>query len=90
MIDMDHSYADGDAGSIGPRPGSDRSFGVVNPAYVDTVHNVGAHEVGHVLGLEHVTDQQGDNVMSETQPHGDNLTEDQCKRLWTHLDQYAC
>jgi hypothetical protein len=90
MIEMDHSYADGDAGTIGPRHGSDRSFGVINPDYVDSVHNIGAHEIGHALGLEHVTNSQGDNVMSETQPHGDNLTEDQCKSLWRFLDSYAC
>jgi len=89
MIKMDHSYADGD-GSIGPRPGSDRSFGVINPDYVDRLHNIGAHDIGHVLGLHHVLGGQGDNVLSETQPHGDNLTPEQCQQLWTHLDQYAC
>lgn len=89
MIDMDHDYADGDAGLIGPRLAGG-SFGVINPAYVDTVHNIGAHEVGHVLGLHHVDGGQGDNVMSETQPHGDNLTEKQCKQVWSNLDQYKC
>jgi hypothetical protein len=90
MIDMDHSYADGDAGSYGPQPGTNRAFGVINPAYVDTVHNIGAHEVGHMLGLRHVNGGQGDNVMSETQPHGDNLTEKQCEDLYTFLDVFAC
>ncbi len=90
MIAMDHSWADAHAGSFGPRPGSDRSFGVINPDYVDSVHNLGAHEVGHDLGLHHVDNQQGENVMSETQPHGDHLTPTQCQELWTHLDQYSC
>jgi len=89
MIAMDHSFADGHSGTIGPRPAGG-AFGVVNPDYVDRVHNIGAHEIGHVLGLHHVTDAQGDNLMSETQPHGDRLTADQCKQLWQHLDQYAC
>jgi hypothetical protein len=89
MIATDHSWADG-ASSKGPMAGSDRSFGVINPAYVDTVHNMGAHEVAHALGLAHLEKMEGDNVLSEFQPHGDNLTEDQCEAIFRGVDQYAC
>jgi hypothetical protein len=89
MINIDRRFADG-VSSRGPRlAGGNRSFGVINPESVGRVHNLGAHEVGHALGLEHFGGP-GENVMSEDQPLGDDLTEQQCEDLFRFLDTFAC
>jgi hypothetical protein len=89
MINIDRRFADG-VSSRGPRvAGGNRSFGVINPESVGRVHNLGAHEVGHALGLDHLGDP-GENVMSENQPLGDDLTEQQCEDLFRFLDTFAC
>jgi small subunit ribosomal protein S2 len=89
MIDMDPGFADGYS-SIGPKTGSDRAFGAINPDKVDTVHNIGAHEIGHALGLRHEPNTAVNNVMKQYQPHGDDLTPDQCKRIYQNVDNYPC
>ena len=40
--------------------------------------------------LDHVDNDITDNVMKKFQPHGDNLTPDQCKTIFQNIDKYPC
>ena len=70
---------------IGP-PGN----GSLDPGTANSVANVGAHEIGHSLGLDDDTSAPTSNLMHLPQPHGQNLTSSQCKTIWKNIDNYPC
>jgi len=85
MIAWNHPTIQG-ATDIGP-PGNSS----LDPGTVGTVANVGAHEVGHALGLTHASSGGvAGNLMHDPQPHGTDLTKDQCKTIWENIDNYPC
>ncbi|MCP5112463.1 MAG: hypothetical protein GY953_16685, partial [bacterium] len=45
-------------------------------------------EIGHARDLRH-EGASGDNLRSQSQPHGDNLTRDQCKTIWQNIDKFT-
>ncbi len=63
---------------------------VINPSKVSSVTNMGAHEIGHSLGLSDNSTIPSSNLMHCPQPHGNNLTKDQCKKIWQNIDSYPC
>lgn len=71
---------------VGP-PGTS----VLDTTAATTVANVGAHEVGHALGLTHASaGTDTNNLMHDPQPHGQQLNSDQCKTIWQTIDNYYC
>lgn len=75
---------------VGP-PGTS----ALDPSVVGSRRNVGAHEVGHALGMNSSHASAGgdpDNLMVNPNPpvHGDELTDGQCKTIWQNIDSYAC
>lgn len=59
----------------------------IDPAAPDP--NIGAHELGHTLGLGH-NDSSPNNVMKTFAPHGSTFTESDCKTIWENLSNYPC
>ncbi len=70
---------------IGP-PGNS----AIDPTASATDPNVGAHELGHAMGLNH-NDSSRDNVMTtSTIPSGNNFTPAECRIIWQNLGNYPC
>lgn len=63
----------------------------INPGSVATVANIGAHEIGHTLGLNHASaGGAAGNLMHSPQPHGTSLTAGQCQTVFQTIGSYAC
>jgi hypothetical protein len=73
---------------VGP-PGTS----VMDPTAATSGNRVGAHEVGHALGLNGAhASANGDsnNLITALQPHGTQLTAEQCKTVFQNIDSYPC
>ena len=73
---------------VGP-PGTS----VIDPTAATSGNNVGAHEIGHALGLNgsHASSAgQTNNLMNPIQPHGTELTPEQCRTIFENLKNYPC
>ncbi len=87
MIDMDWDGFDG--WTYFKKPfNSDRGFGVMKPDKAASVANIGAHEAGHAFDLRH-EGASGDNLMSQSQPHGTKLTREQCRKIFENLGLFG-
>ena len=71
-------------------------IGAIDTGLAGSRPNVGAHEVGHALGLRDLYRRNADgtinggpagNLMSY--PHGTDLTEEQCKTIWENIDKFG-
>ena len=64
-----------------------------NAAIDPTAHtsdpSIGAHELGHSLGLDH-DDSSPNNIMHSNAPGGTVFTESDCKTIWENLASYPC
>jgi hypothetical protein len=77
---------------VGLTNGSNSATGVINPASVALDRLIGAHEIGHALGLGDLTaDGDTDNLMFPNS-NGQNakLTEDQCRTIMSNIDSVRC
>ena len=86
MVGMDWGTFNG--WTYGGNP-SGKGFGVIKPSKVGVIQNIGAHEIGHALTLDH-EGKPADNLMSKYSPHGYNLTKEQCQKIWDFIDNYPC
>ncbi len=63
----------------------------LDPVTLPTVPNVGAHEIGHALGLNHASAGGAvGNLMHSPQPHGNQVTPAQCQTIFQTLANYPC
>lgn len=88
MVPIDWGPRSG-ASIIGPAPGTDHGFAVIDPEKLNTIAHLGAHEILHTLGLRH-SGMRGMSLMSELSPHGYALSEDECRQIWSLVGQYPC
>jgi len=88
MIPIDWGAKAG-ASIIGPAPGTDHGFAVIDPEKLNTVAHLGAHEILHTLGLGH-SGMTNVSLMSRVAPHGYALSEDECRQIWALVGQYPC
>ncbi len=67
---------------------------VIDPAQVAVRDNLGAHEMGHALGLPANHGDTGGDTDNLNTPHparsGAKLTKDQCQKIWENIDNYPC
>lgn len=88
MVPIDWGPRSG-ASIIGPAPGTDHGFAVIDPEKLGTVAHLGAHEILHTLGLQH-DGMTGVSLMSKISPHGYALSEDECRQIWLWSSRYPC
>lgn len=61
---------------------------VIDPERFQQLGNIGAHEFGHIFGLDDL--EESFNLMHRRAPHGHYLSTAQCRRIWDTLPNFPC